>query len=332
MLKKTVMSMAIVSVLSGCASGPKSICTPDTKAEIGTSEVEQGASVGSKVVVLPVDIKFKDSAAKNLQAVLLNDIETQIHEIGPELIDRDVASKLKEEIQLAEQTTNTNSDGVKVADYAVLTEVSSSQLKKSFTEAYSYTNKKGETVRVPAKCSYRVDVKAVARVLSLPSMTLQKRVPLSGSSSSSTQARSSKCPLSDAEYSALAVSAASKSVNYTADLKEFFAPSAPIMEMRTCEEGSMVKIGMGRNQNIQPNAKVSFMKAMAASDGEIETFGIGEGTVVNIPHHGIKENYSWVAIDEETSTKVQKGNLGKVQAEACDSLFNLDCQLQQLTK
>ncbi|WP_261836564.1 hypothetical protein [Vibrio ishigakensis] len=328
MLKKTLVASALVSTLAGCAGGIDTVCTPDTRVELETAEVQLPSSENMKVVVLPIDIDFEDVAAKKMQAVFRNELESQINSTGANLVDRKIANKVKSEIKLAEQSGRLNTKGVPIADYAVITEITSSELSKSFKESYTYENDDGETKVVPAKCRYDVDVKAIAKIVALPSMDVVKRIELEGDTYASTEARNSSCPISGAQYTSMASKSASEAVNYSAELRKTLAASAPVIEMRQCEVGSQVKLAMGKKQKIKPGADILFTNAVKSLEGETEVFPIGEGYVVNNEINAVTDKYSWVVIDEETALKVQKGSMGKVNASVECSMLDPECHLK----
>ena len=180
MLRKTLMATAVITSLAGCAGHEVLVCTPDTRVDIETAEVQLPSSDNTKVVVLPVELEFKNSAAKNMQSAMRNSLETQIDETGADLVDRKIANKVKGEIKLAEQSGRLSSKGVPIADYAIITEITQADLSKSFSERRTYENDEGETKVVPASCSYDFDVQAVAKVVALPSMDVVKRIKLKG--------------------------------------------------------------------------------------------------------------------------------------------------------
>jgi len=329
MFKKGAVALGLSIVLAGCATDPDRICFPDQAVAIPEASVPAKTSEELKVIVLPVDFEFKDSAQKKIQSAIRNSLEGQVVSTGTRLVDRKLANKLKGEIKLAEQSGRYNSKGVPIADLAVLTEVTSSNLSYSFSEADSYTDDDGKTHRIPAKCRFKVEVDAIAKVVSLPDMSLVKRIKLHGYDTRSTETNRSNCPISNAGYAGLASKAATEAVDYNLELKSLLAPTAQVLELRQCEEGAMVKIGVGSNKNIQPNAEVAFSKIIKNSSGELETFSIGEGEVVDIENDGIKPNYSWVGIDEEVALKIQKGDAAKITPEGCP-LLDLKCTLMNL--
>ncbi|MGS0676355.1 hypothetical protein [Shewanella sp. 125m-1] len=329
MLNKTVVAISVSLLLGACASSPENVCHPNTMVNIESSEVPTKKSADKKYIVLPVDINFKESASDKLKATLINKIESQLTTSGVQVVDRKLASKLKNEIKLAEQSGRYNTKGVPIADYAIITEVTKSDLSASHNETRYYENKDGERKKIPASCDYKVEFAAIAKVVSLPDMTLIKRIELDGDDSFSTETTNSKCPISNAQYSSLALAAAAESIEHDAELKELLAPSAPVLELRHCESGPMVKIGMGSKTNIQPDSEVTFANAIKNSEGEVETFSVGEGDVVDIPLHGIKPDYSWVMIDEETALKIKKGDEARIVPKVCSSILDLECTLGQ---
>ncbi|MCG6233169.1 hypothetical protein [Vibrio furnissii] len=328
MLKQTAVALGVSVILSGCVSTIDPVCMPDSTVPMAKADVMAKSSEDRKVIVLPVDMDFKDSAQKKMQATMRHALESQVVETGTQLVDRKLANKLKSEIKLAEQSGRYNTKGVPIADYAVLTEITGADLSSSFRESYSYKTKKGKTKHVPAKCSFEVDVNAIVKVVSLPDMTVVKRIDIHGDKTSSSEMNNSKCPISHAGYQSLASKAAAEAVEYNNDIKMLLAAKAPTLELRQCESGSMVKIGVGSNKNVQPNSVVQFSTIIKNSQGELETFTLGQGEVLNNPADGIKPKYSWVNIDEEMALKLHEGDAAQIVPDDGCSWLNPECLLQ----
>lgn len=327
MLKKTLMASAVLATLSGCATVSE-VCTPDTRVEIEAADVQLPSSDDTKVVVLPVDFEFKNSASKKIQAAMRNALETQIDQTGANLVDRKIANKVKGEIKLAEQSGRLSSKGVPIADYAVITEVTRADLSTSFSERRTYENDDGETKVIPASCSYDFDVEAIAKVVALPSMEVMKRIKLEGDYYTSSETNNSRCPVSESGYGSMAAKAATESVEHSSELSKMLAASAPVLEMRQCESGTQVRIAMGKQKKIKPGMDIQFSNAMKSMEGETEIYPIGEGYVVNNEVNAVTEKYSWVVIDEEVSLKVKKGTMGKVDASSLKCDFgDLECEM-----
>lgn len=331
MLKQTTVAMGVSLMLSGCISmGPDAICPPDSAINLADAEVQAKPNKDVKVIVLPVSMDFDDAAQNRMQSVIRHTLENQIVETGTQLVDRKLANSLKNEIKLAEQSGRYNTSGVPIADYAVLTDITSADFSTSFSEASSYTNKKGETTYTPASCHYNFDVVATIKIVSLPDMALLKRIEIKGDNSASTEMNNSRCPISEGGYKSLASKAAEEAVKYNSELRTMMAAKAPVLEVRQCKEGIMAKVAMGSEKNVQPKDTIAFSKILKNSDGELETFAVGEGTVVNIPTHGIKPEYSWVGIDEETSLKLRKGDLATIVPAQCSNLLDFKCHMKNI--
>ncbi|WPC74316.1 hypothetical protein [Vibrio porteresiae] len=322
MFKQTAVALGVVALLSGCVTVDK-VCTPDTTVPLTNSDVPTKTSTSSKVIVLPVDVDFKDPAVKRIQGTMLDAIEGQVVETGTVLVDRKIAKKLTSEIKLAEQSGRYNSKGVAIADYAVVTQLTSSDLSYKFEKAYSYKDKKGKVHHVPSKCKFEADVKGVMKVYSLPDMQLVKRVELKGDDNLSTETGNSRCPINNATYISMAVKASEEAVKESHELQEMLAASAPVQELRQCEVGSMVRIGVGSKRNVTPKADIVFSSQMK-SDAGIETFEIGKGYVVNNASDAVKPDYSWVSIDEDLAQKIKKGDSAKLKFEPCP-IWDLKC-------
>lgn len=313
MFKQSAVALGVTILIAGCAPKAEQVCLPDTTVPLPVAQVQPKTSEDIKVIVLPVDLEFNDVAKAKLQSVMRNALESQVTSTGTQLVDRKLANKLKKEIKLAEQSGRYNKKGVPIADYAVITEITSSDLSYKHTEAHTAKNiLTGKQMKVAASCDYTVDLTAIAKVVTLPDMTVVKRIELKGDETLQTDNKRSDCPISKATYQGMASKAAAEAVNYSAELRSLLAPSASIQELRQCEFGSMVRIGLGSEKNITPNAKITFSKVVQNSSGDLETFTIGEGSVVNIPNDGIKPKYSWVDIDEEIALKIQKGDKARL--------------------
>ncbi len=337
MYKKTAVGIALASLLVGCQTSYKEVCPSSTRVEIPEAEISGQSSAQVSVIVLPVDLAYDDESGKKMQTIMRKELENQAYDMGAKLVDRKMADKLKDEIKLAEQSGRYNTKGVPIADYAVITEISSSDFSKSFTDGHSAKNLlTGKDMWVPPACDFSIDVKAVVKIVTLPDMETVERVELNGDESFSSETRNSRCPITEAQYTGMASKAAAEAVNYSTGLKKVLAPSAVVMELRQCEAGSMVKISMGKDRKVVPKMEVSFVsqERVDAGDGtfELETHGYGTGNIINNEEHGIKDKYSWVAIDEEVAAKVQKGDKVQVNGDTrnCE-IWDLECHTQDMS-
>ncbi|WP_413282957.1 hypothetical protein [Vibrio sp. MA40-2] len=328
MLQKTLIASTVLIALAGCSSLPSDeVCTPDTRVEIEQADVKIPSTEDVKVVVLAPNITFDDEAKTKLISSMRNELETQISHSGAELVDRSLANKLKKEVMFAEQSGRYSTQGASIADIAVITEITASDLTYKYTKAGSYKKSNGETVRFPAECDFKVNVEAVAKVVAIPSMELLKRIEMQGDKTVTIEESKSSCPISVGQYQSLASKAAMEAVEYTYELKQMLAASAPVSEFRQCEHGNMVKLNMGKNKKVTPGSEIIFTKGMQSMEGDVEIFPIGTGYVVDNEYNAVTSQNSWVSIDDETASKIQIGSLGKIVPEDCH-WSNLECLMK----
>lgn len=317
------MAVALVSALSGCTATV--VCNPNYRVDMDVADVPAKNSEDIKVIVLPVDMAFDDVAKQRLQAVILNDFEATVSQSGSEVIDRKLASKLKNEIKLAEQSGRYNTKGVPIADIAIISEVTASNLFADFTERDTYENKDGETKVRPAHCDFKTEVKTTVKVLSLPDMRLIQRIELEGVDYADTETSNSRCPISNSQYIGMAIEAAQTSIEQSLALKKVLAPSATVTEMRQCDEGTQLKISMGSNKNIQPKAPIVFSQIFKSNEGELEMYPLGEGYVIDNEINAVGAKHSWVQVDEEIGVQVKKGDHARFVPEC--TWGNIGCHL-----
>ncbi|MGF1737375.1 hypothetical protein [Photobacterium satsumensis] len=319
MSKKLLLAASITTVLTGCmsTSAPEGVCHSSTAVNIPQSDVKVKTSQGKKAIVLPVDVAAGVDYRSVMATAFQHRLESQVDESGAKLVDRSLAGKLKQEIQLAEESGRFNTSGVAIADYAVLAEITSTSLKYSFDDEEYKTNDDGETKYYPAECTFTGKVEGLVKVVELPSMEVVKRIELKSSEVSSFEQDrpDSDCPISKGQYKRIMQEAAKNAVNRNDDLKNQLAPSGVIEELRQCDEyGTMVRVNMGTTLGIRPEqvVEISSVEQVTAPDGktEIEFYPLGEGKVAEEGNRqGLKPRYSWVGIDEKNALKIQRGDL-----------------------
>ena len=322
-INRLLISTTILLMASGCSFGPDHICRPDEVISMGSSDIPVKRPKDIKVSILDVDIKNQDYASSRLQSTIKFLLEGQVVNSGSVLVDRSLSRKLKRDVQLAEQSGIYSTKSVPIANYVVLSEVTKTYWAADFNKEKSYKDSDGDTQYTPASCDYDGGVRAILKVLSIPDMTLVKRIEIKGHADNSKETNNSDCPMSSERYVGLMLSAAEDAIKSNQELKKFLSPSGPVLELRQCDSYNMVKVGIGSNRHIMPDAKVSFIQRLKNTEGEIETFTIGKGEVVDVPRDGIKPNYSWVSVDDEIASKIRKGDQAQVEVPC----ITLGCQL-----
>ncbi|MGB0894938.1 MAG: hypothetical protein ACPGUD_11070 [Parashewanella sp.] len=323
MVKKSLVAFAVLATLSGCKTTVTNVCPSSTRVELPMSAHPMKGTAGSKVVLFMPKVQFNTFESERTAAAIYQNLNQHITQAGAEVIDRKLTQKLKSELQIAEASGRYNDKGIAVADMAISTDIGVVNFKRDFTEARSWT-KDGKHYSTPASCSFKAEVKATTKVVSLPSLQTVKVINFKDSYSTSTETRNSSCPISQQEKGSIIARAAEYAINANADLKNLLSPKGSVIEMRQCKSGTMVKIGIGTKHGVNPDQDVKFTTYEKVDNGngnfEVESYGNGEGEVINNPEHGIKSSYSWVLVDKETASKIKKGDTGQVEHEECGLL------------
>ncbi len=136
-----------------------------------------------KVAVFDFDEKDIELAKQaNLGKSLAGELETFLAKNKlAELVDRNVSSKLQQEIQLAEMNKTGAYAGPKVADYAVSGILTNADFNRKYVDGSVYINpKNGNTVSIPPKFVYKASVSGNIKVYELPSLNVVNTIELSG--------------------------------------------------------------------------------------------------------------------------------------------------------
>lgn len=285
------------------------------KAQIMPTD-EQMAGKPLSVIVLPTETK--NSLAKKSEASgTLRDItESLLKGTGAEIIDRSMASKVKDELVAYESTGKFNATAVNVADIAVAPVISAAKFSQHFNEGhYAKDVISGKKIWVEPSCTFKVKVSGYLKSYELPTLKSREQLELKGNSSTSRDTRSSNCNLSTVERHSLTVQAVENTIrNYRTELQNQFAPTAYVIAYRVVGDDHYVKINGGANKKIKEGTDIEFVQLVAIKDdftGEVsnDKFKVGSGSVTNI----IQEKSSWVNVDAEVANKLKLGDIAVVK-------------------
>lgn len=326
MLKRIIVSLAVLATLTGCQSTGQHVCSASTRVELPESNHVVNGTSNTKVVVFEPELKLDTKTAKRITASFHQALIQQIDVTGSQIVDRDLAKKLKTELQIAEASGRYSSEGVPIADYAIFTDIGVANFSREFQAAHtSYDPIADKHIYVAAACDFKATIEASTRTVSLPDMITMEQIQFVGDQSFSFDTTNSRCPISQDQINSMIAKAAKYAVTRNDDLKNLLAPRASVVEMRQCDTGTMVRIDMGSKNGVMPEWEVDFIThekvTNYAGDIEVETSGYGEGVVINNAEHGIKPNHAWVIIDNDMAGKVKRGDTIKVKFEStCNSM------------
>ena len=325
-MKKVLLTMCIGSavLITGCAGNQVKDVNSYTRmtlqpADIMPSKNEMSGDKTKVVIFNPVDSDIKLASNAKAGHSIATSLEKHIAVTGAEIVDRNIAQKLRAEIQLAEIKGSSTYKGPKVADYAITGTVSAANIGSSFTEARSWQDKDGKWHKSPAKCTYTAQVSANMRIYKLPALSFSKAVNLDDSVSVSEEARYySRCPYSTTAQESLVRQAASDSAKKArTEFQNYFAPKAYVLERRVNEDVSIFKISHGKDLGFVADSDITIYHIEESTNpltNEVsaEEYAVTEGTISN----QVGKNHAWVVVeDKEKASKIKLGDYVKVLYE-----------------
>lgn len=324
MLRKTLTLGVVAAGLlaAGCASTPKVTQEHLTNMmELPVSEsnpAPRGADV-SKVVIFDIDTS-KSATADKAQAgePIRYAIDGYLNDAGAEMVDRALASELKDEVERAEMGGAGAYKGAPIADYAIKTTVAQASFGSSFSEASSWVDDDGKRHTTPPKCSYAGKVDISIDVYTVPELTRVKSFRSQGSASSSEETRNSNCPANGGNL----VRAAAKDSVYEVqeELKAFFSPTGYVLEGYETSEGKFVlKTSLTSELGAKAGGNVRLINV--TKDGD--RYPIGEGRIGD----PVVRSGAFVVVDDKVISRVRIGDEVRIDHSCSFMGCNMDSML-----
>jgi curli biogenesis system outer membrane secretion channel CsgG len=284
-----------------------------------------------KVAVFAFDEKDIEVAKQsNLGKSLAGELETFLAKSRlAEIVDRDISSKLQQEIQLAEMNKTGAYAGPKVADYAVSGIITNADFTNKYVAGSFYINpKNGTTVTIPPKFVYKSAVNGSIKVYELPSLEVVNTIELSGLANRSENVQNNGgLSLGGLQIGGensgglsrddgLVRKAASDSIAFAeAAIRNAFAKRGYILEKRSFEKKSIFKINLGSEDGIKHGDKFDVIGQYEVENSitgkaEIEKKIITSGIISNI----IDPKTCFVIIDQEQkANQIRIGDMVKMK-------------------
>jgi len=298
----TLTTLSVALLAAGCTSTPKT--TPDTlgadyELEKSAANPSPKGAQANKVVLFDVE---DGGLAAVKEAKLDNTIKSQldrsIRNGGGQVVDRDLASGLKEEIKRSIMAGEGSYQGAPVADYAIITKVSNATYGSSFDEAW--VDDDGD--RHPAECDYSASVSATVNVYTLPELKRVKSLDGEDSASTSEETRSSDC--GGINYGGLLRSAAEGSmVDIKGQLKSFFAPVGYVTGAKVylSDEGQVVlKTSLTSDLGAKPGGGVDIARVQTNGD----RYKVAEGEIGK----PVLQSGANVVVEKASADKIKIGD------------------------
>ena len=317
-----LISGAVVMSISGCAAKIANIAeykpTPMAQGKFMPTKFE---NTKPKVVVFELDNGKNQSAIKaDVGLTTATQLEKYLNESGAiEVVDRNVAEKLKSEIQLIEMGGSSAYTGPAIASYAISGSISNAGMNSKFIEASQWVDKNGRVHTVPPSCQYISNVSGLLKIYELPSMRVALSRSFEETKRQSEDARSAyDCGRAD-DATLIRSAAVDSAEEMRHDLKNFFAKKAYISEKRISADGkeTIFKIEFGTldgakaddiveiytiEENFNPLRQITTQ----------EEINIGKAKI----SQQITQNACWILLDnKEVADKVKLGDYVKLHYE-----------------
>jgi len=254
-----------------------------------------------KVVVFDFNENEIDTAENaKLGKTIPGHVETQLAEGNAiDLVDRKVAEKLQQEIMMAELEGTRVYDGPAVANFAISGSVDNAGFSNRFQEAYTTTDKKGNTYYHQAKFIYTAEVKGKIKIYEIPSMKVVKVISFSDSAQRNEETRNSRAgEVRDDELVRKAATDGIKSARL--ELKNFFARKGYILEKRTKDNNTIFKVSIGTDEGIKSGDTCQIFSVNKSvnpltKEETVDEISLGEGRV----SEQVGPNYAWLVVKED---------------------------------
>lgn len=245
------------------------------------------------------------SMAGNIEAVLTENKTV-------ELVDRKIASKLQDEIKLAEMNQTGSYEGPAVADYAISGTLSDASFTHKFFEATRTTDKKGRVHTTNPSFRYTAFVEGTVKVYEIPSMKVVRTFKISDNKGRSEETRNSQNYIERDDN--LVRGAGQDAIgSIKADLKNELAPKGYVLDKRVKNSTAVFKITLGSDNGARPGDKCEVYTVdenvnQLTGKTESEKRKLCDGVISD----QITQKSCWIVTPLDESKKVKLGDQVKV--------------------
>lgn len=313
-----ILLAVTLMVASGCASHQIANLDEYSPVALERSKFapnsEQLNHTKVKVVVFPLNENNNQVARQaDLGLSLAGSIERCLTEAQTaEIVDRQIASQLQEEIKLAEMNQTGAYAGPAIADYALSGMITNASFTHKFNEAINGRDKKGNPVYTPPSFRYTAAIDGIIKVYEIPSMKVVKTFQISDNKGRSEETRGSS---NFVDHDEDLVRGAGKDAieSLKAELQNEFAQKAYVIEKKAKDSTAIFKVNIGIENGVKPGDKCEIFTTTENLNQLTGKLDVEKHKVCNgIISSQITSNSAWVIASAEESKKVQLGDQVKL--------------------
>jgi hypothetical protein len=332
-MNKSIKTMALVatSVLAvSCGSTQPPMPTLPS-VNIGSIDGYEGNGSdikNSKIIVAP---GVKSNISADMQTRFASEITTIIVDSGSEVIDRKMASRFIDEIQLKENLSENYRayEGPVEAKFAVIPTVTDISYGGEYKKARSSEDKKGKKYYHAAKCDYSAKTKANVQIRELPSMKQIMSFNVESSSSSSKENPPSSSCKEASMYNGVIAGAISELLEKGDDdyvtLSKYVGSQGVITGAKSFGGDLYFETNLGRLHGAKEEAQVAIYQSI---DGELVL--IAEGEMMDAKN--VLRKKSYIEVDSDMAPMLKKGMIVMLSGKCVGYMCSMKSAIKSAIK
>jgi hypothetical protein len=280
----------------------------------------------SKIIVAP-GVKF--DIPEHMQTRFAGEITTIIVDSGSEVIDRKMASRFIDEIQLKENLSEGYRayEGPVEAKFAVIPTITDISYGGEYEKSYTTTSKKGKSTHHAAECDYSATAKANVQIRELPSMKQIMSFNVEGRSTSSKENPPSRSCKESSMYNGVIAGAIGDLLEKGDDnyitLSKYVGSQGVITGAKTFGGDLYFETNLGRLHGAKEEAQVAIYQDI---DGELVL--IAEGEMMDAKN--VLRKKSYIEVDSDVAPMLKKGMIVMLSGKCAGYICSMNSAIKSI--
>lgn len=298
-----LIAMPIIGISCGSTSPPMPIQPSVSIPSVDGYTGDKLDTISNKILVAP---GVKLNIPEYIQTRFASEITTIIIDSGSEVIDRKMASRFIDEIQLKENLSESYRpyEGPVEAKFVVIPTITDITYGGGYKKAYSVTNKKGNITNYAAACSYSAKTKGNVQIRELPSMKQIMSFNVEGTSSSRQESPPSSSCKEQSMHNNVIYGSVSDLLEKGDDdyvtLSKYVGSQGIITGAKSFDGKLYFETNLGRLNGAKEEEQVAIYQQI---DGELVL--IAEGEMMDAKN--VLRKKSYIEVDENVAPMIKKG-------------------------
>jgi len=330
--KSLLVSMVATLTITACVSTqpPTALPTfPDVNIDSLPGTPDDLDSIQSSKLLVAQGTKV--GVPEYVQALFADSIREFIVDSGSEVIDRQMAQRFMDEIQLKENLAEDYDayEGPVEAKFLVIPTITSYSWGSEYEKSYTTKNKDGESTRHPDECDYTGRAKGNIQIRSLPSMKQILSVNLSGRNSTSQESPSSRKCNEGSMVNGVIKGAIGELLEKGDDdyvtLSKYVGSQGIVTGAKQAEGKIYFETNLGRIHGAKAEQAVAIYIKMG---GELVKVASGE----LVDKDNIFNRKSFIIVEEEYQSRIKRGMIVMLSGECTNMFCSIDNKIKSITK